>query len=174
MKTHKLVATLLLSSLVTSVPAQTPAPGTNDSTPTANPMLTDFSLIPREAAVGGPGIGTAQDIRIFTGTLQHEIVENLFVELAYNAQRTTVLGRDIGNTEIRVHWDTSPTLPEPKPRSKGGCGGLGMIIMIVVAIVATVFTAGVATLGFSGAMSAGFSGIMGAGMTALAGGAVAG
>jgi YD repeat-containing protein len=37
--------------------------------------------------------------------------------------------------------DTTPTQPAPKPK-KGGCGILGQILILVVAIVATVFTAG--------------------------------
>jgi iron complex outermembrane receptor protein len=90
--------------------AQTPQPGTTDSTPTANPMLTDFSTVPMRATLGGKGVGTAQDTRIFTATLQHEILKDWFVEGAYNRQNTAVLGRDIGNTELRVQWDTSPFL----------------------------------------------------------------
>ncbi len=90
---------------------QTPAPGTNDSTPTANPMLTDFSIVPKRATLGGKGLGVAQDISILTAILQHEVIKNLFVEAAYNKSETVVMGRDIGNTELRVSWDTSPTLP---------------------------------------------------------------
>ncbi|MSU50359.1 MAG: hypothetical protein EXS37_14945 [Opitutus sp.] len=90
---------------------QTPAPGTNDSTPTANPLLTDFRIVPKRATLSGKGVGVAQDISNFTANLQHEVLKDLFVELACNRQETVVFGRDIGNTELRVSWDTSPTLP---------------------------------------------------------------
>jgi iron complex outermembrane recepter protein len=90
---------------------QTPAPGTTDSTPTANPMLTDFSIVPKRATLGGKGVGLAQDVSVFTAILQHEVVKDFFVEAAYNKSETVVMGRDIGNTELRVSWDTSPTLP---------------------------------------------------------------
>ncbi|WP_345777875.1 LysM peptidoglycan-binding domain-containing protein [Lysobacter sp. ISL-42] len=63
--------------------------------------------------------------------------------------------------------NTTPTVPEPPPPpSQGkGCGGFVKVLAIVVAVVATIFTAGAATIGFG----AGFSAIMGAGTATLAG-----
>lgn len=63
-----------------------------------------------------------------------------------------------------VVGDTTPTLPNPPPPDKG-CGVLGQIIMIVVAVVATIYTAG-ALAGASG--SAMFStgvGVLGGSVT---------
>ena len=66
--------------------------------------------------------------------------------------------------------NTAPTLPYIQPPPKKHCGGLAMVLMIAVAVVATVFTAGVATVGFG----AGFSTIMGAGVSTMAGTVAAG
>ncbi|HEF5873488.1 TPA: LysM peptidoglycan-binding domain-containing protein, partial [Burkholderia cenocepacia] len=69
-------------------------------------------------------------------------------------------GKAIGNTQ--------PTLPDPPPPSRGGgCGGFLPVIAIVVAVVATVFTAGALTA----PAGASFSAMMSAGGTALTGGA---
>jgi hypothetical protein len=81
---------------------QTPQPGTTDSTPTANPMLLDFSVVPKRATLAGKGVGLSQDLDIFTAILQHEVMKDLFIEAAYNKSQTVVFGRDIGNTELRV------------------------------------------------------------------------
>jgi hypothetical protein len=73
----------------------------------------------------------------------------------------------------------TPNLPVPV--ADDGCGGLGQIIMIVVAVVATVFTAGALAAGFGplGSMfSAGLNalgaGISGLGIAGAAGGATLG
>ncbi|OXI87197.1 hypothetical protein CFB40_16105 [Burkholderia sp. AU31652] len=70
-------------------------------------------------------------------------------------------GKAIGNTQ--------PTLPDPPPPPSrgGGCGGFLPVIAIVVAVVATVFTAGALTA----PAGASFSAMMSAGGTALTGGA---
>ncbi|MFN9807296.1 MAG: hypothetical protein ACK56N_12820, partial [Betaproteobacteria bacterium] len=65
--------------------------------------------------------------------------------------------------------DTSPNLPAP---AKKGCGAIGTIIMVVVAVVATVMTAGAASIMMAGGTlsGVGVGGLMSAGATALAGG----
>jgi YD repeat-containing protein len=72
-------------------------------------------------------------------------------------------GEAIGNT--------SPLLPDPPAPNQGKkkCGGLGLLIAVVVAVVVTVFTAGAAAIAL-GAVPAG-TGVFAAGATALAGGA---
>lgn len=61
--------------------------------------------------------------------------------------------------------NTSPSLPYIQPPSDNGCNALAMILIVVVVVVATVFTAGVATVG----LGAGLSATMGAGAATLAG-----
>ncbi|PWB29856.1 hypothetical protein DCO49_00360 [Stenotrophomonas sp. SPM] len=63
---------------------------------------------------------------------------------------------------------TTPSLPYIAPPPSGGCGTLGMIIMIVVIIVVTVYTAGAATPAATGAASG-----AAAGTTAAAGASTA-
>ncbi|UVW28434.1 LysM peptidoglycan-binding domain-containing protein [Massilia sp. H6] len=60
--------------------------------------------------------------------------------------------------------DTTPKLPVP-PADKGGCGVIGTIIMVVVAVVVTIYTAGAMT-----SAVAGFANTMAAGASALGGG----
>lgn len=79
------------------------------SGPQENPMLLDFSVVPRDVSIGGPGIGNLTDQDNFTTSLTVEPLKDLFFELAYNRQEVTSSSHDIGNTEIRVIWDTSPT-----------------------------------------------------------------
>ena len=85
-------------------------------------------------------------------------------------------GEAIGNVD--------PTLPDPPPPPRDeGCGMVGQIIMIAVAVVATIYTAGLlapaaagAGTGFAATMSAGagvFAGTSGLGMGAIAVGAAA-
>ncbi|WP_315385005.1 LysM peptidoglycan-binding domain-containing protein [Microvirgula aerodenitrificans] len=74
--------------------------------------------------------------------------------------------------------DTDPMLPDapPPPRveggSSGGCGVMGKALIIIVAVVATVFTAGAAAVAM-GAVASGM-GVMAAGAAALTGGLSAG
>ncbi|RIX79080.1 putative adhesin [Acidovorax cavernicola] len=60
----------------------------------------------------------------------------------------------------------SPTMVAAPQAEGGGCGAVGKIIMVVVAVVATIFTAGVAMAG----IGASFGTIMGAGTFAVTGG----
>lgn len=60
----------------------------------------------------------------------------------------------------KVVGDTSPNMPVPQSNKGEKCGGLGQIIMVVVAVVATIWTAGAlsgVTSGFMSTMSAGVS-----------------
>ena len=66
--------------------------------------------------------------------------------------------------------NTTPSLPFIPPAKEAGCNSLVTIIMVVVAIVVTVYTAGAMT----GVVGAGFSSTMGAGMATLAGAGGAG
>nr|WP_258537876.1 LysM domain-containing protein [Pandoraea pnomenusa] len=68
----------------------------------------------------------------------------------------------------QVIGDTTPNLPMP---AAADSGGLGTIIMVVVAVVASVFTAGVAAMGLTAAMNASFGTIMASGASAMLGGA---
>lgn len=90
------------------------------SGPQENPMLLDFSLLPREVSIGGAGIGNLTDQDNFTTSLTVEPIKDLFFELAYNRQEVSSSSHDIGNTEVRVQWDTSPTTvtgaPNPHAR----------------------------------------------------------
>lgn len=63
--------------------------------------------------------------------------------------------------------NTAPALPPPS--HGGGCGAVGTLIMIVVAVVVTIYTAGAMT-----SAVAGFANTMAAGATALGGGLAAG
>jgi len=63
-----------------------------------------------------------------------------------------------------VIGDTTPNLPVP---ANDGCGGMGQIIVLVVAIVATVFTAGAAAVAFGGTMASGS--LFATGLSALGG-----
>ena len=77
--------------------------------------------------------------------------------------------------------DTNPTLPDvpppPPPKKKKGCGGFATVIIVIVAVVATVFTAGAASLALAGAGALGSAtagGIATAGLSVLGGGALLG
>ena len=77
--------------------------------------------------------------------------------------------------EVIGHLD--PTLPDPPPPpvqdDDGGCGGMGDMIMIAVAVVATIYTAGAAAE-LLGATVAGSAGTFSTGLAVLAGGTAAG
>jgi Outer membrane receptor for ferric coprogen and ferric-rhodotorulic acid len=103
----------------TSAPI-TPANPNPASGPQENPMLLDFSVVPRDVAIGGPGIGNLADQDVFTTSLTVEPIDNLFFELAFNRQELRSTGYDIGNTELRIQWDTSPTTVtgQPNPHAR--------------------------------------------------------
>ena len=94
------------ANTVAPVPAlgSTVAGNTNQE----NPMLLDFSVVPKAVAVYGDGIGNLSDVDVATASLTYEPIKDLFVELAYNRQESASLSYD--STEFaRVQWDTSPT-----------------------------------------------------------------
>ena len=69
-----------------------------------------------------------------------------------------------------------PTLPDPPPppmSSGGGCGGLGTFVMIVVAVVVAISTAGVVAQALGATVTSG-AGAFKAGLAVLAGGSAAG
>ena len=98
----------------------TPGSPTPGNTAQENPMLLDFSVVPREVALGGPGIGNLLDQEVFSTNLTAEPLKNLFVDLAYNHESLRSTGYDIGNTELRVQWDTSPTTVTGAPNPRAG------------------------------------------------------
>ncbi len=67
--------------------------------------------------------------------------------------------------------NTSPSLPYIEPPPKEHCNGIAMVLMVIVAVVATVFTAGAAAVAF-GAVAAG-TGAFAAGAAVLTGTAMA-
>jgi len=71
----------------------------------------------------------------------------------------------------KVVGDLTPNLP--MPQNDKGCGGLGQIIMIVVAIVVTIYTAG-AMSGAAAQFGGSFMSTMQAGMGVMTGGTVGG
>jgi YD repeat-containing protein len=67
---------------------------------------------------------------------------------------------------------TSPSLPYIEPPPKEHCNGIAMVLMVIVAVVATIFTAGAAALAL-GAVASG-TGFFAAGAAVLGGTALAG
>ena len=77
----------------------------------------------------------------------------------------------------QVIGDTTPTLPFVPPPPEAGCNPIASIIMIVVAVVVTIYTAGAAASLFATGSATGIGGatVASTGLSALAGGgAVAG
>ena len=66
--------------------------------------------------------------------------------------------------------NTSPSLPYIEPPPKEHCNGIAMVLMVIVAVVATIFTAGAAALAF-GAVASG-TGFFAAGAAVLGGSAL--
>lgn len=75
--------------------------------PQENPMLLDFSVVPRAVTVYGDGIGNVTDLDVATASLTFEPLAHLFLEAAYNRQESDSTSFDA--TEFaRIQWDTSP------------------------------------------------------------------
>ncbi len=83
-------------------------------------MLLNFSVVPREVALGGPAIGNLLDQDVFTTNITIEPLRNFFLDLAYSHESLRSTGYDIGNTELRVQWDTSPTTVTGAPNPHAG------------------------------------------------------
>jgi outer membrane receptor protein involved in Fe transport len=75
-------------------------------------LLSDFSIIPMDAAIAGPGYGNKVDYDTFTATLQHRFTDNLNIELAYNRVDDTYLSNALTPVDITVYWDPNTTLPD--------------------------------------------------------------
>lgn len=89
-------------------------------TATHEVMITDFSVVPRDAVLGGPGLGTDTRLDIFNATLQQRVFDDLFIEAALYYQDSSVKGRDWANRGIRVRWDTNAYLPTGDPNPYAG------------------------------------------------------
>ncbi|MCG8527187.1 MAG: hypothetical protein MI748_12455 [Opitutales bacterium] len=76
-------------------------------------VLTDTSLVPFDGYWGGPGNYSDVDFEIFTLTAETELIENLFVELAYNYQSEDQLGYD-------ANWHSAYITGEPSPTFRDG------------------------------------------------------
>lgn len=70
----------------------------------------------------------------------------------------------------RITGSTDPMLPAPAAQGGSGCGGLGKIIMVAVAVVAAVYTAG-ALAPAAASAGTGFGATMTTGASVLGGGA---
>ena len=80
---------------------------------TLNPLLFDFSLVPRETVVGGKGVGSTVDYSTTSAFLSHEVFKGLFVELAATKQEIDYYVRDVQAGDIRVLFDPNAQLPAP-------------------------------------------------------------
>ncbi len=82
--------------------------------------ITDFSILPREAAVWGPGSLLDQDYSTFSVYLEQSLFDNLNIELAYNnTSRNDFSTRPINwNSPIRV--DINEQLPDGSPNPNLG------------------------------------------------------
>jgi outer membrane receptor protein involved in Fe transport len=93
------------NTLAPVAPPGSTAPGSGQQ---ENPMLRDFSVVPKAVAVYGDGIGNGTDFDVLTASLTCEAARHLFFELAYFRQDSVSTTFD--STEFaRIQWDTSPT-----------------------------------------------------------------
>jgi outer membrane receptor protein involved in Fe transport len=103
------------ATLAPVAPPGSTVPGNSNQ---ENPMLLDFSVVPKAVAVYGPGIGNNSDVDVFTASLTYEPIKNLALEFAYNRQDSLSITYDSAEF-ARVNWDTSPTTltGAPNPRA---------------------------------------------------------
>ena len=83
-------------------------------------LLSDFSVIPKDAAIAGAGYGNVVDYDSFTATLQHSFADNFNLELAYNRVEDTYLSNALTPVDITVYWDPNATLPDRTPNPNLG------------------------------------------------------
>lgn len=83
-------------------------------------LVQDFSLVPRDTVIAGPGSGSSVDYYTYSGFLRHEVTKGLFVELAFNKQDLSYLNRDMGAQNIRILFDTNAQLPDGSPNPNAG------------------------------------------------------
>lgn len=100
--------------------ALTSATGSAQVPPDQQILLTDFSIVPKDAAIAGPGYGNLVDYKTMTAILQHRFSDKFFVEAAYNRVTDTYLSNALTPTDITVYWDTSVTLPNGQPNPNVG------------------------------------------------------
>jgi outer membrane receptor protein involved in Fe transport len=93
------------NTLAPVAPAGSTVPGSGQQ---ENPMLRNFSVVPKAVAVYGDGIGNQTDLDVLTASLTYEAAKNLFVEFAYFRQDSVSTTYDSAEF-ARVQWDTSPT-----------------------------------------------------------------
>ncbi len=76
-------------------------------------MLYEFNLVPRDAVLFGPGVGSHVNGDLYSAFLRHELLPRLNVELAYNRQESSYLGRDVDQNVMEIVYDTNVQLPPP-------------------------------------------------------------
>ncbi len=80
--------------------------------PTDRALLRDFSLVPIDAVLGGPGVGADVGAYSYSAFLRHELFKNLFIEVATNRQKDDYNTRDILAPQYNIHVDTNVQLPD--------------------------------------------------------------
>jgi YD repeat-containing protein len=173
------------------VNAQSPASGYNNNPNFANVVDFDFGYSPISANYPGPSPGT---YTVRTGDTLQSIAQGAYGDssLWYRIAEANGLATDrdlrVGQTvnipnrvstisnnsttfkpydPSRIEGDKTPSLATPQPKKSGG-GLFGQLLMIIVAIVATILTAGAAALAMNAVLGA--SSTWAAGMAAIGGG----
>lgn len=70
----------------TAVNWQNQAVGTANPNPPGNIPLTDFNFVPKTVDLRGPAATTNNPLHTYSAYLEHELIDNLFIELAGNMQ----------------------------------------------------------------------------------------
>ncbi len=83
-------------------------------------LLSDFSIIPKEAAIAGSGYGNVVDYDTFTATLQQRVTDDLNLELAFNRVEDSYLSNALTPLDITVFWDPNLELPDGSPNPNVG------------------------------------------------------
>lgn len=83
-------------------------------------LLSDFTLVPKEVSIAGPGYGNQVDYNTFSAFLQHRFGQDVYVEAAYNRVDDSYLSNALTPTDIAIYWDTSQTLPNGTPNPNVG------------------------------------------------------
>ncbi len=83
-------------------------------------LLRDFSLVPIDAVLGGPGVGADVSTSAASAFLRHEITKNFFVEFASNRQKISYLTHDILAPNYKIQIDTNAQLPDGTPNPNAG------------------------------------------------------
>lgn len=83
-------------------------------------LLQDFSLVPKDTVIAGPGAGSAVDYYNYSAFFRHELAKKLFIELAFNKQDSSYLNRDVGSANLRILYDTNAQLPDGTSNPNAG------------------------------------------------------